>query len=160
MDSSMKIFTISIKESLRFYNAPQNIAYPRTLSEFFKINSMSIHSPDNFEEQSTELDAGKSQINKSAPLDNKQEGLRLLAKKRENGEINQELFDLINWLNYSDGRALTKIDLGNQAIVLLPEEFQDIGILTIRLPSGKELDLDADDFPSGDVLIIYPNDLG
>ena len=92
--------------------------------------------------------------------DKKAAKLWQLADKREAGEIEKNDFDIYNWLNSSDGRALTRGDLGNQAVVLSSEEFRYIGVLTILRPDGKECELDADDYHDNDVLIIYPGNLG
>jgi hypothetical protein len=85
--------------------------------------------------------------------------LQELAKRRENREVLPDDFDLLNWLNWSEGRALTQEDLAGRAVVLSIEEFRDIGILTVILNSGHECELDSDDFPDDDILIIYPSDL-
>jgi len=88
--------------------------------------------------------------------------LQKLTQRRESKEIASTDFNICMWLNYSGGREqpLTRKDLSNEAVVLSSEEFKDIGYLTIKLPSGKLSELDAEDFPDNDFLIIYPEDLG
>lgn len=101
----------------------------------------------------------KSELKIRANLDGMDRREKLQAR-REAQEIDNDDFDIISWLNHSGGEPLTKEDLGSKAVVLTLQEFNDIGVLTILSPSGHELNLDADDFPDGGVLIMYPEDLG
>lgn len=88
------------------------------------------------------------------------DNLEKLRRRREAGEISQTDFDL-NTLDYlvGDNTPLTRAELGNEALVLTRADFIQLGGLTITCKNGKTYELDPDNF-FGEVLIIFPDDLG
>lgn len=90
----------------------------------------------------------------------KEELLAELAQKRESGEIAQNDYNTngLLWLIELD-QPLKASDLQNQALVMTRDEFEAIGPFDVVLPNGERTTLDSDNF-SGEILIIYPENLG
>jgi hypothetical protein len=87
--------------------------------------------------------------------------LKELQRRRESGEIAAENFNFAQWwVNHADNPILGKKDLGREALVLTSDEFEQLGILEIVLPSGEICSLDFDDLKAQDGLIIFPEELG
>lgn len=88
-----------------------------------------------------------------------------LARRREAKEISQFDFDLnfIFSLNET-GFPLKRKDLehktGIQAVVINREELETLGCLDFITASGERMLIEPESLREGDVLILYPEDLG
>lgn len=82
-----------------------------------------------------------------------------LQQKRESGELSPHDFDLNEVFSLvGAGIPITQAELGNQALVLLRAQFQELGAIDIVLINGEEITIDADSL-TGRSLIIFPEDL-
>lgn len=106
-------------------------------------------------------DESEGQQEVEQPLDKKAKRLAELRRRRESGEVSREDYNTneLQWL-IADDEPLTATDLGDECLVLTPEEFQNIGLFDVLRSNGERMTLDPDDFPKDDILIIYPSDLG
>jgi hypothetical protein len=87
-----------------------------------------------------------------------------LAQKRESGELSPHDYDL-NFLFMLNEHALplTRKDVmsetGNQAVVLTRDDFAQLGSITLTLPSGEVITIEAGSM-NDPVFIVFPEDLG
>lgn len=95
----------------------------------------------------------------------KEKKLRGLSDRREANEISPYDFDLnfVFQLNQIDA-PLTRRDLnhetGVQAVVLTREDLEALGCLDFIHSSGERMLIEPESLREGDVLILYPEDLG
>lgn len=93
------------------------------------------------------------------------EARKRLAERRESGELSRYDFDL-NWIFQlvEYGVPLTRKALhhqtGVQAVVLTPEDLETLGDFAYVSADGKIVTIHVGSIPEGDVLILYPEDLG
>jgi hypothetical protein len=91
------------------------------------------------------------------PLDKNSQKLRELQRQRETGELEKDDFDFVQWFIVHPEEPLGRADLGRHALVLTWREFQQLGVLNIKMPSGKPF-LDYNDVH--DAVVFFPEDLG
>ena len=98
-------------------------------------------------------------------LPSREEKLCELERHREAKEVSPHDFDLnfIFQLNQIDA-PLTRRDLnhetGTQAVVLSREDMEALGCLDFIHRSGERMLTEPESLSEGDVLILYPEDLG
>ncbi|MFA6082451.1 MAG: hypothetical protein WC773_03515 [Patescibacteria group bacterium] len=87
--------------------------------------------------------------------------LRKLAELRESGEIEPEDFpiDTLLQLNEYD-QPVARKDAGNQAIVINPGQFEELGYIDFVGAGGELITLDFEDQVTTHPLIIFPSELG
>jgi len=83
-----------------------------------------------------------------------------LQKLREAGEVSEQDFDLNELANYiGAGIVLRRADLQNCAIVLTPQQFEDVGgYMDILFKNGDDMRFEVETMNDA-VLIIFPDDL-
>ncbi len=91
----------------------------------------------------------------------KQRKLATLQEKQESNEVAKDTVDLnrLFALMESPTPILTREELGNKALALTYEEFQELGVIEVRWHDGSIELLDPDDLHPQDVLVIYPDQL-
>ncbi len=110
------------------------------------------------------VDADARQL-MSSPYEVAQRKRGELAQRREAKEISPHDFDLnfIFRLNEIDA-PLTRKDLvhetGNQAVVISREDLETLGCVDFIHSSGERMVIEPSSLREGDVLILYPEELG
>ncbi|MBI2117667.1 hypothetical protein HYT95_02095 [Candidatus Peregrinibacteria bacterium] len=94
-----------------------------------------------------------------------EEKLRWLARRREAHEISPHDFDLnfifqLNQVNAPLTRRDLNHETGTQAVVLNREDMDALGCLDFIHRSGERMLIEPESLAEGDVLILYPEDLG
>lgn len=83
-----------------------------------------------------------------------------LQSLRESGDVSEHDFDLNELANFIEaGLTVRKSDLQNRAIVLTPQQFEDVGgYMDILFKNGEEMRFEAETMNDA-VLIVFPDDL-
>ncbi|MDD4319212.1 MAG: hypothetical protein PHW10_02725 [Candidatus Peribacteraceae bacterium] len=90
------------------------------------------------------------------------EKLTALQRRIDAKEIAPERMDLndLDMIMNQAGEPLTRSVLGDRAVVLFPDEFEQLVALDIVLPNGERTLIEPERLSADDVLILYPEDLG
>lgn len=85
-----------------------------------------------------------------------------LRRRQETKELSEEAVGLEDIYRLQDmGLPLTRRGVGNQAIILSHEEFEQLGFLDVVLPTGETTTILPDaDAAADQPIIFFPEDLG
>lgn len=86
-----------------------------------------------------------------------------LLRRREAEELEQYDYEVNNiWYLQQANRPLTRKDIGNHAILIRPNEFENLQYLEYISADGEKitLDLTEENFDTQNPLIIFPEELG
>ncbi len=86
-----------------------------------------------------------------------------LSERKEAGELDKHDFGIRELADHRiTGEPVTKSRVGNRAIVVTQDEFDDLGYIEFVSASGEVMLIEADvtGYESSDRLIIFPEELG